>query len=50
MIYSAFSLNGTWKMGYQEEIYTSDQLPAFKGENTQFERVEIALRQHIGVG
>ena len=25
-----------------------DKLPAFKGENTQFERVEIALRQHIG--
>ena len=25
-----------------------DKVPAFKGENTQFERVEIALRQHIG--
>ena len=25
-----------------------DKLPTFKGENTDFERVEIALRQHIG--
>ena len=35
MLYSVFSLNGTWKMGYQEEIYTSDQLPAFKGETVK---------------
>ena len=25
-----------------------DKLPVFKGENVDFERVEIALRQHIG--
>ena len=32
MIYTAFSLNGTWKMGYQEKKYTSTKLPKFNGE------------------
>ena len=31
MIYTAFSLNGTWKMAYQEDKYTSERLPEFKG-------------------
>ncbi len=31
MIYTAFSMNGTWKMNYQEENYTSEVCPGFKG-------------------
>jgi hypothetical protein len=31
MIYTAFSLNGTWKMAYQEDKYLSERLPEFKG-------------------
>ncbi len=29
-------------------VASFDKLPTFTGENTQFDRVEIALRQHIG--
>jgi hypothetical protein len=32
MSYAAFSLNGTWEMSYQEEAYTAETLPVFKGE------------------
>ena len=32
MIYTALSLNGAWKMGYQEKKYTSTKLPKFDGE------------------
>ena len=35
MLYSTFSLNGTWDMGYQEDIYTSDKLPKFQGETIE---------------
>ena len=31
MIYSEFSLNGTWKMDYSEENYLSESCPTFKG-------------------
>ena len=31
MFYTAFSLNGTWKMAYQEDKYLSERLPEFKG-------------------
>ena len=31
MFYTYFSLNGTWQMGYSENIYLSKQKPEFKG-------------------
>ena len=31
MLYSALSLNGTWRMDYSEEKYASESLPEFKG-------------------
>ena len=31
MLYSALSLNGTWRMDYSEEKYTSEDLPEVKG-------------------
>ncbi len=31
MIYSEFSLNGTWKMDYAEDNYLSESCPSFKG-------------------
>lgn len=35
MLYSTLSLNGTWKMGYQEDMYASEQLPQFQGETIE---------------
>ncbi len=32
MTYTAFSLNGTWQIGYQVDKYLSERLPEFKGE------------------
>ncbi len=31
MMYKAFSLNGTWEVGYQVENYTSEDCPIFQG-------------------
>ncbi len=31
MLYSSFSLNGTWKIAYQEATYEDTSLPSFKG-------------------
>ncbi|MBQ8409941.1 MAG: beta galactosidase jelly roll domain-containing protein [Clostridia bacterium] len=31
MIYASFSLNGTWRMDYREEVYSSEKQPEFKG-------------------
>lgn len=31
MVYTAFSLNGSWEMDYRKEAYTSDKYPEFNG-------------------